>query len=847
MNSKVVASIAFLVFGLLVLIVLVILGGVVKKTIDDEIYSRLKYELPKGYKNDPNFQECYKSVTSSFDEEYYLWNLTNLADVLTGAKPNFNLTGPFAYTQWYCEYEHSVSKEGILTYRQTIDGYMFLRDNSSSDDDVLITNANPAYMGLLEQLGGDDAGLASAMTGGAVSEFVAGFQANVQDVILQGSASVLAAINQKVQLGMGAGLFYQLGEIAIFTNGFSYLGFDGWATYASSINATADTDLSSTTKDMLFATWTNATALAGFSQLNEASVVAVFNVTDQQAQLLLSYMQYVFTSPTLAASLYGQWANGSVQSTSVYPGWEIGLPNPTGISSADVALLFSPSSNCSLTAVGAGYLSWLGALSSSNVSKIVCGNLTETQKFEVLVWLGNFIKNNATGLLQQEFGLASWDDFGYAQWGREASGQSLGGGVGYVYEIAGIKNLFGTQCIFPDDALTRDLWEGPHGLYNTTNLSLFSSLGLSNNYDEIASLWPALDLQHAACLGAYAQGVIPLITQPQIDAVVANGSGLFVTRTVRDWLFNAYDPLLKLLHSDPNVGLMTNTTLNRTQADAGDFTYVRVYTGDNDLYWSLMPYNDGELLPYWRGDVFVNGYNGSQFLPNGYLDNKKKLEEHPLELYNSRILRAIPFENKGSEKWNGVDVRYLTLSPEALLNQTVNPLNYPYYAEYSGVINKTSNPPYLPVFLTTPDFHTADPVFYENVTFTDNLFGDYDPTEEMSHHRLAMFILVEPTLGSSVWGNLPIQINFKVTPISSHPDLVPAFYPIYWNAIGDIATAHDIHTIKTSLYANERAWKVFIGIGAGVGGSIVIVASVLLHHYRRHENELQEVSMNSTS
>lgn len=93
MNGKIIAGIIVLCLGVVIIGILCGLGGYAKGAVDDTVVSRLEYELPKGYETNPNFEQCYRSPKATFDEEYYLWNLTNLDAVLQGGRAHYNLTG----------------------------------------------------------------------------------------------------------------------------------------------------------------------------------------------------------------------------------------------------------------------------------------------------------------------------------------------------------------------------------------------------------------------------------------------------------------------------------------------------------------------------------------------------------------------------------------------------------------------------------------------------------------------------------------------------------------------------------------------------------------------------------
>ena len=68
---KVVSAIV-LALGIVILVVLVALGGVVKTTIHDTVINRLKYKLPPGYKNDPNYEVCLCSRTIFYNNNHSL-------------------------------------------------------------------------------------------------------------------------------------------------------------------------------------------------------------------------------------------------------------------------------------------------------------------------------------------------------------------------------------------------------------------------------------------------------------------------------------------------------------------------------------------------------------------------------------------------------------------------------------------------------------------------------------------------------------------------------------------------------------------------------------------------------
>jgi len=378
-------------------------------------------------------------------------------------------------------------------------------------------------------------------------------------------------------------------------------------------------------------------------------------------------------------------------------------------------------------------------------------------------------------------------------------------------------------------------------LFNTTNFVTFLTLAQQglDGLEELNTLWPitwANGIYQPFCFAAWVGYYLSVkAVRPQLQQFVDEEKGLFVTRTANEWLMTANDELLEFLGEESDVSLVGNTTTTRDQANQLNKTYVRVYTGHNDLHWSLMPYNEGVELPYWNGDVQITGYNGSQFLPFNALSDANP-GGYPLLLWNHLINRTIQFVNNGKSTWEGANVLYLTMAPDAILSETENPVNSQYYATYSGIINKTSTPPYIPAFLSRADMIGVEDAVSANQTLIDDIFPGYDPTDKFSLHRLALFVLAEPEIGTSLWGNLPIQLNFKVGPTDIfYPNIQPHFAPIYWFAIGDQANQDDLNEIKNVLYKGEKDWKILVGVGVGVGVLFILGGAIGFYTYKKHE------------
>lgn len=871
MNIKIVSSVV-LALGIVILVVLVVLGSVVRQTIRDTITDRLVYELGEGAKKSPMEENCYRNTKPTIENEYYLWNLTNQQEFLAGEKPHFNLTGPFTYVRQYCRYDYELNTaQGYLAYRTRNEGYVFLRVNSSDDDTVRITNINPAYLGVLGTVDGDDSllplpissillkatiltlQLPSTITAVQQQAVPANLLANTQTAIQNTNNQNVAALVEEFTVTD----FFETTTAAVDD-------VQGWANYMAALNPSVDATIDAPTQQSLFDTFTDATTFASFLTLTgaEIQVDPRFTLSAGLGEYLASFAAYLYDA-TLDArdatgTVYNQWATGS-GSTFAPAGWA--LPSGSGISPADAAKLLDANDPCPLTS-DAGMQQWFRVLGGASLESVCPGNFTLSapQVEAITAWLTSYTNTVVGPALLTRYGLASWDDFAYAQWATRVAGKSVQDMFSFnpvtlaatLSSLTGLPTLAIASQIMTnnrlnfapepnlgitqsfDTPMAKDVLNGTYSIFNVTNLVRLATLIVARDFNSVTAFYGSSFSRAVApfFLRDYLQAAfVPGFSVPMLRLAYGLGGGYVTTRTAREWLFTARDPLLPLLGQGNAVNFVQNLTQTREQSDALPKFHIRVYTGKNDLYWALMPYNNGTNLTFWNGTVEITGFNGTQVLPNYYIDDIPA--DKPLVLFHPLINRTIPFTNRGKDTWNGVNVRYLSVSDDALLASNLNPDNYKYYSKYSGAINKTSNPPELPIFLTTPNFLSAEPAFSENVTWTDTKFMPYDDSAR-TRHRLKQFILVEPLLGSTLWGNLPIQVNFEYKPSTNFP-VNGGFAPIYWNSIGDKATDDDLETIKNSLYSGQRAWKALIGVGAGVGSIMIIAGIVGLVYYRKQK------------
>ncbi|GAM22039.1 hypothetical protein SAMD00019534_052140 [Acytostelium subglobosum LB1] len=138
------------VIGLILFIIsLAVVPGVVKRVGDNAVKDGIVVSSPSSsYYENWSGQSSRKNYYLQY---YYAYNLTNAADVLAGGKPIYNQVGPFNYRYYWDYLNVSFPDNGNqATYSQR-KFYEFDSETSKLPEDTLITNINPAFIGLMQQ------------------------------------------------------------------------------------------------------------------------------------------------------------------------------------------------------------------------------------------------------------------------------------------------------------------------------------------------------------------------------------------------------------------------------------------------------------------------------------------------------------------------------------------------------------------------------------------------------------------------------------------------------------------------------------------------------------------------
>ncbi|MCE7733454.1 MAG: CD36 family protein [Candidatus Heimdallarchaeota archaeon] len=121
-------------------------------------------------------------------KRYYLWNLTNPDEYLTGTTPIYEELGPYTYRQ----YDIKINVELTSTTKKYQTYTYYVYDTAESFDGALetdkIVNVNPAYLGVLGEAG-SEAALVTGFVGPTISGLLEGMQGEfTANVRVQGAA-----------------------------------------------------------------------------------------------------------------------------------------------------------------------------------------------------------------------------------------------------------------------------------------------------------------------------------------------------------------------------------------------------------------------------------------------------------------------------------------------------------------------------------------------------------------------------------------------------------------------------------------------------------------------------------
>jgi len=654
---------------------------------------------------------------------YYLWNLTNLADVLEGGEPIVQQIGPYRYRKYFQKEDVVFLDDGNqVSYRER---FFYIPESDNPPMDLKITAMNPAYM-ILVSKAGDEPTLLAGMTAGVFGGLISQLQSYTSALAVAQASALLIPVAQS-----------------------DYLG--------------------SMTEEQFCSIWTNSTEVpSGFDIFGILSVENISSeVTFDQCHNLLRGKSYSMADST-----------------------------PTGVS------LWATFDTGNTTAI-------------QTVQTIF--GLNSYQVKLVSLWRQSFQSRIVTPFVVSRFrsyGVTNSSELGLVQWGqgKVLNGQSLGTLAG----LTGIPEIYYWQTIVQGVSTpisfnlsrTKELLFGTYGLTNPTYFALFIQTVKKYDLATVQTLW-GLNFTEAATIALYFQYVGQAFAKPIFVEAMNRGSGLFVTKTAQEWLWNGTDPLLALFAGEvaSEYHLGKNNTISAQPSI--------LYTGKDDLdkIAEYIKYDGVEeycgvstcgAQGLWMNDLDVAGTNGR--------NNKPKLKsQYVPTLWSSEFLRPIDFFFDDTDSLHGVKV-YKYFIDETLFDPDPD-----FFQTVKGFGNLTH-------VSSAPVFVCQAHMYGVNETYQNKVKGQ-NPDPNL--HRITLS--VEPFSGATFSLTKRVQINGYVEPNTKKYSLffpniqTDIFFPLAYASEEAEISESAANDFKHSYYDTLTYQKVALWGGVAIGLAVVIV------------------------
>ncbi|KNC48268.1 lysosome membrane protein 2 [Thecamonas trahens ATCC 50062] len=363
-----------------------------------------------------------------------------------------------------------------------------------------------------------------------------------------------------------------------------------------------------------------------------------------------------------------------------------------------------------------------------------------------------------------------------------------------------------------DLAATHSLLFGASGLISDeTAVTTFLGLLARQDIGSILAKWPELGTpDNVLTLAAYFEHLIlvrGLDFAEQVFFQGGRGTGLIVTHTVEQWLWQYEDPLLAAL--DPSIAHLAHLQFNDTSANITRAT-------KRDTITATGKGNLAALNTYlqWNGLTEVSAYTppGPVRGTNGHSFGPDIRPPQPLEVFVSEIQRPLQILHVRDTKVKGIEVFEYRLNPAELQP------NEQYVSPVYGLFNIEPISHGIPLEISKPFFLNADP----ELARAAGLTPDYG--------RDSTFLDVEPMTGVAFRASLKLQINTRI-----NSNLTQVFFPHAASGVWPLLAIHrdgiisdsDADSFKRTIRAALIGAKVGFGIGLTLGILSLALAAYL--------------------
>lgn len=771
--------------------------------------------VQKGLTIDPNVRTSdswskYLNAEPIY-ENYYFFNITNLPDVLNGAKPNLQEVGPYRFKRTAQKVNYSFSSDRSLFSYWTYDKFEEDPINSLrayTDKFVMI---EPTYAPFLASSGTRN--LSNPSTYPSENKLFAGLIpptiAKVQNTLTATNGAFLSA----VRFLLIPAVLQFLSGVANATAGVTSAHFVGqWTQKAITPAGWAD---------MTYTTPYNIPT--SFRPLFTNFEIAGGIPPVMGGLLLNSSVTYSLANPVGLVT----WMNAASEAANKAPGQNFGT-----LVSAYATLLSETPANAQTYVVSV--ITWCGAFS----------NVTSPT---YLAAAAQTMKSATSEATFNPSDVASWSDIGFAQWGS-----------GVFTRTMSLGNTVNGSPLAPTSPRSV-----PPEFYAQTNLALSipvsktmmsfmsSTAGMYFALKANTLMVPDTTLQtNNVTVLSYIKwftGTFLLtgnLFGPRLPGGThANNFGLFALHTPAEILFGYKEPVLSGLTGTevryPGVYTANDQDINtwwtRAIGDPAINPADTRYTGVTDFSMAnkfknangverFSVYDD---LPWKRGSCNSKGHRSdckvwnSVEVVDGLLDGAVGLptfrtidEVIPsIKVWVTQAKRAIKFDYKETVVNKGIQLHRYIPSPEVYQNQTAFPANSNY-----GMDAETGLVPMIwfhgfDLVLSFPHFILSDPP-------VSSKFTGLNPRPTPDTHLT--YIDVEPYTGATLRGYQRLQLNYRIDrntvdggvtswskvldPAGSNGDNL--IFPLAWLELGAEIKDKDADTLRFSLYEAPRILRI---------------------------------------
>lgn len=277
----------------------------IDQQIQIEIEGMLKFPTP-----DQN--EDYDDWLTNTDPDdvaqymtYYLFNLTNSLEYISGEKAIYEEHGPYAFRQYKTKFDVSFNADETEVTYSEYSYYVYDTEKSVGSLSDKIININPSYVGVIDGVGSEK-NLLVAFAGPTVGNILDGLKSDfASNVVLQSTPSIISGVHRDLTATMGDA-FYSLW--ANSTGSDIDLNADGSGDVTIGISNITLTQ----TKELFNSNNPNSFVLTSgfYSWLNPDKSLELandFRLTADQVQLIVSWLSkfYVTVTPDLLLAQLG--------------------------------------------------------------------------------------------------------------------------------------------------------------------------------------------------------------------------------------------------------------------------------------------------------------------------------------------------------------------------------------------------------------------------------------------------------------------------------------------------------------------------------------------------------------